>query len=306
MASNGSLSQLLGGRYLADLWQKDSIQAAFQQRVINAINKLGTSLGANAVGDAAPPDPVEGINISTAGEYMQVNLIHTAPKTRAINYFTEIDTDPNFPSPMVNYQGPSRSMTPTSLPSLDANGNTIKYYVRAYAQYPGSKPSKITTFGGANAPASITLGGKTQMTLLAGTGSGTSSSTGQQGGSGFGIQPTAPLAQGTQASIQTSTVQTPQVTPASGIQTVSAIVDFGSDIFNTAAQVTISATWVKANSIIVATAAGGTTDHPDPDEATVSGIVLAVGNIVPGVSFEVSAYSPYGVAGQFNVNCVGL
>lgn len=296
---------LSGGRYLAELWQRDSVQAAFQQKIIKSINQLAQSLGSNAVGEAAPPDPVQGINVKASGEQLQVTLIHNTPKTRAINYFTEIDTDPNFPNALVHNSGPSRSPLPFNLPTYDDQGNKVKYYVRAYAQYPNSKPTARVVFGGHLNPSYITMGGNTKMTLLGSTGSGTSSNTGQQGGSGFGIQPVSPLGLNTSPSVQPQTSQNaPIPAPTAGAQTVSAVIDFGGPSEDSTAQVTVTATWVTASSIIVVSIAGGTTDHPDSDEPAVEGITVAVDNIVAG-SFQVSAYAPYGTFGQYNVFCVG-
>lgn len=184
--SQGAFAQLDGGQFLADLYQKDPIQAAFIQKVINAVNHLGVNLGANPVGDVKPPDPIASVNVKTSGEYMHVSLTHTAPVKKGINYFVEVDTNPNFPQPQVKPLGPSRASLPFVLPSLDDNGNQVNYYVRAFAQYPGSKPSKVTVFGGAGNPTAIKMGGSTKLSLLPSTGSGTSSVTGQQGASGFG------------------------------------------------------------------------------------------------------------------------
>lgn len=210
-----NLSNLNGGRFLADLFQKDSLQAAFMQKVISAINKLGITLGANAVGDVTPPPPISNVNVKTSGEMMHVTLNHAAPVKRGINYFLEVDTNPNFTQPQVRPMGPSRASLPFSLPSKDDNGNLVNYYVRAFAQYPGSKPSKTTVFGGPLNPMPITMGGSTKMTLLPSAGSGTSSPTGQQGASGFGRVLTAPAVSGSvSSSIAPVTQQaTPVVTP---------------------------------------------------------------------------------------------
>ena len=207
-------AQLDGGRFLADLYRKDSVQAAFMDKVINAINKLGNTIGANPVGEVEPPHPINQVNVSTSGEMMQVNLLHTTPVKRGINYFVEVDTNPNFNQPMVKPMGPSRATVPFPLPSKDAKGNMISYYVRAFAQYPGSKPSLPTVFGGKLNPAAVTMGGSTKMTLLPSFGSGTSSPTGQQGVSGFGRVLNSPTSIGpVQNSIGPPTVQAPIVTP---------------------------------------------------------------------------------------------
>lgn len=207
-------SNLDGGRFLADLYAKDSIQATFIQKIINAVNKLGSTLGANPVGNVQPPPPIDNVNVSTSGEMMQVTLNHNRPVSKAISYFLEVDNSPNFPQPQVKALGPSRSPGPFPLPTLDQNGKTLNYYVRAYAQYPGSKPSTVTTFGGSQNPASITMGGTTSMTVLASTGSGTASPTGQQGGSGFGKVITQPAIQGAiQRSVGAGVIQSSIATP---------------------------------------------------------------------------------------------
>lgn len=203
-------ANLDGGRFLASLYNTDSIQAAFLQKIINSINKLGTTLGANPVGKVQPPPPIDNVNISTSGEMMQVALNHNKPVKSGINYFVEVDSNPNFTNPQVKHLGPSRSPGPFTLPTFDSNGKHIPYYVRAYSQYPGSNPSPPTVFGGPLNPAKITMGGSTQMSLLSSTGSGTSSPTGQQGAKGFGTTPVTQAAIGpVQASIGPSTAQAP-------------------------------------------------------------------------------------------------
>lgn len=184
---NGFFGNLSGGRFLANLYAKDSIQAVFFQKIINSINVVAQNAGVGPIADVPPPSPVNQVNVKTSGEYLNVTLNHAASVSRGINYFVEVaQNDPDFKQPIVHSLGPSRSTPPIQLPTFDDNGNTNKYYVRAFSQYPGSKPSKVTTFGGAFQPASITMGGTTKLTLLPSTGSGTSSTTGQQGASGFG------------------------------------------------------------------------------------------------------------------------
>ena len=237
MASNPNLTaaqpnwaNLDGGRYLADLYNKDSVQAAFMQKMINAINTLGSTLGANPVGDVQPPPPIDNVNVSASGELLQLTLNHNKKVNRNINYFAEIGVnDPSFTQPLVLPLGPSRSPAPFSLPTNDSTGNPINYYVRAYAQYFGSKPSKVTTFGGALNPASIQMGGSTKMTVLSSTGSGTASPTGQQGGSGFGKVLVAPKVVGSeQASIGPATSVIPVIAPSNVPVFVGDCVDHGS------------------------------------------------------------------------------
>lgn len=214
--SDGSLATLQGGRYLAELYQKDSVQAAFIQKIINAVNKLGANLGANPVGNVAPPPSIDNVNVQTSGEMMQVTLNHNHPVGKAVNYFVEVDTNSNFTQPYVQHLGASRSSLPFNLPTKDSKGNNHAYYVRAYSQYPGSAPSKHTVFGGPLAPAAVTMGGGTQMDFLPSTGSGTASPTGQQGGQGFGnIQNSFKIGGPVQASVGAASAQANQ--SASGV-----------------------------------------------------------------------------------------
>lgn len=188
MSDNWSV--LDGGRFLADLYARDSIQATFLQRIINAINGLGARLGTNPVGLVQPPPPINAVNVAVSGEMLHVSLSHNTPVNIHCHYFVEVGVnDPNFTQPLVHYLGPSRTGAPISLPANDGSGNQHTYYVRAYAQYLGSKPSTKTVFGGILGPAAVTMTGATNLTLLASTGSGTASPTGQQGGFGFGKFP---------------------------------------------------------------------------------------------------------------------
>lgn len=198
---NNSLANLQGGRYLAKLYNTDSIQATFQQKIINAINKIGTTIGVNPVGNVQPPPPIDNINVTTSGELVHVTLNHNKPINKGINYFLEISNNPNFTAPLVQHLGTSRSPAPFMLPTKTGAGDTQKYYMRAYPQYQGSDPGEPTVFGGKLNPASITLSGSTEMDLLPSTGSGTASPTGQQAGQGFGKQQTSQGSTGRQASI---------------------------------------------------------------------------------------------------------
>lgn len=179
------MSKLDGGRYLSDLYSRDSIQATFLDSIIRAINKLGTATGADPVGDVTPPPPVNAITIKASGELIHATLSHAAVVTRAINYFLEADTSPSFTQPHVMDLGSSRTHV-FHLPTFDDAGGIHNWYFRAYAQYPGSKPSKPTVLGGLGNPTAVKLQGPSKLTLLPSTGSGTASPTGQQGGQGRG------------------------------------------------------------------------------------------------------------------------
>lgn len=186
-ASTETNADLDGGRYLADLYRKDSIQANFMQKIITAINKVGRAAGVSPVGEVPAPSPINAINIKAAGELVHITLSHNVPVTRPINYFVEADTSPSFTHSHVMDLKSSRSHFVT-LPSLNDSGQQQPWYFRAYAQYPGSKPSTPTVAGGINEPQAVTLLGATRLTPLTSTGSGTASPNGQQSGWGMGKQ----------------------------------------------------------------------------------------------------------------------
>ena len=74
---------------------------------------------------------------------------------------------------------------------------------------------------------------------------------------------------------------------------------------DTSAYATVTGqTWVTINSILLATVTTSP-DHPEPDEATISDVVVSVGNIIPGVGFDVAAYSSVGTEGDYYVDVIG-
>ena len=95
-----------------------------------------------------------------------------------------------------------------------------------------------------------------------------------------------------------------------GINRVQATVDFGSDSgaikrsFDVA--VTVSATWVTAESIIVCSMAGIATATHGVDDALIEGLIPVVDNLNPGIGFTIRVYSPLGSWGQYVVNAIGM
>jgi hypothetical protein len=94
------------------------------------------------------------------------------------------------------------------------------------------------------------------------------------------------------------------------VYAVQATLTFGNadspDGQDTTARTTLTGlTWVKTTTCLVATFTDGSADHPDPDEAIVEGIVLSIGNVQPGIGFDICAYAPRGTWGTYNVNVVG-
>lgn len=93
-----------------------------------------------------------------------------------------------------------------------------------------------------------------------------------------------------------------------GGNAVQATVDFGTvtgsvDKEETTATATVPAAWVTALSVLVCTVTEGP-DH-SADEVAAEGIEATAGNIVPGVSFDVTVWAPNGTQGRHVVNVRG-
>jgi hypothetical protein len=199
----GKSAILEGGQELSIVQQKDFDNGNLLDRIITAVNNLASHLGATAVGKFTPPPPVDSIqvqgvqNVSTntitcSNELLHWVITHNQPVSKNIRYFTEVDTSPNFTQPHVVDHGTSRTGFLT-LPTYLNDGVTKQtYYMRSYAQYPGSDPVKPTVFGGLAGATQIQMSGTTGTTLLSSTGSGTASSTGTQGGRGLGVDVVRP------------------------------------------------------------------------------------------------------------------
>lgn len=192
MAKNKSL--LSGGQYLAKIQSIDPILGTLLKNIIKGVNTVSTnaSVGAQGEVDAAPPlnavnikGTLSGDTLTAPGEMLHLTLTHNAPVNKGIHYFTEVDTDPNFPQPHVFHMGASRTLT-TMLPANGDDTNPVTYYVRSYHSQPGSQPQKPQVFGGQNGAIKVRMTGSTNMSLLPSTGSGTAAANGTQGGSGFG------------------------------------------------------------------------------------------------------------------------
>jgi hypothetical protein len=174
-------------RFLADLRTRDALHAAFLDRLITGINNVAAGAGVAVTGDLTPPPPINAITVKANGEMVHATLSHGAEVSRSIHYFLEADNSPSFPQPHVMELKSSRGHV-FHLPALNDSGVQQPWYLRAYAQNPGSRPSPPTVLGGLANPTPLMLKGSTKLTLLPSTGSGTASSTGQQGGAGLGKQ----------------------------------------------------------------------------------------------------------------------
>lgn len=191
-------ANLDGGRFLANEFAENSVRAAFFQKIIASVNKVAQAAGVGASGNKQAPPPIDNINVNSSGEMMHVTLSQNGKVDKNAHYFLEISNNPNFSQPLVKHFGPSRAPEPFTLPTMNGAGVKQTYYLRAYNQYPGSDPSTITTLGGPLNPQGVTLSGTTKMDLLPSTGSGTSSTTGQQPGQGFGKSSTQQVVTGPQ------------------------------------------------------------------------------------------------------------
>ncbi|MFZ0821267.1 MAG: hypothetical protein WAM91_14460 [Candidatus Acidiferrales bacterium] len=146
-------------------------------RIVTAVNNLGRGTGVDPAGTTAPPAPVAALSVAAAGGIFDVAITDNSPLVRGISYFVESDSTPAFTQPHVYSLGPSRN-------ARFSLGNLTLYW-RAYSQYLGSAPSAPIAFG--NPPQSVAGGGATPgPAQQPSAGSGTASSNGQQGGSGFG------------------------------------------------------------------------------------------------------------------------
>lgn len=197
----GLNGQLEGGRELPYLDMKDSYLGSFLRRTIDAVNQLAQNAGVAAVGKTTPPPKIDSIQvqgtqvksiITCPSEILHHTLTHNQSVNKGIHYFSEVDTDPNFPQPHVIHHGASRSSFLT-LPTYSSIENAtatppIKatYYLRSYAQNLGSDACAPTVLGNIGGTIGIQMTGTSVTSLLPSTGSGTAASTGQQGAKGLG------------------------------------------------------------------------------------------------------------------------
>ncbi len=137
------------------------------------------------------PPPVNSINVTAANGWFTVTLTDSGQVSSTIHYFIEYSTTPGFEQPIVIDHGASRTLV------LYLGNQTL--YWRAYSQYltPFSVPGATITFG--TPPTGVPGGGATVPPAVASTGSGTGSTTGQQGGGGFGKLPIRPAGTGVRA-----------------------------------------------------------------------------------------------------------
>lgn len=170
--------------------QKDPIWnrlATMFENIQDSINQTANATGADSTGHTDPPDPPQAVNVSGGSDHIHVTIADNSNRSRALHYFVEWSAnDPNFLAPNVEHLGPSRGRI-LALPANDETMTPINYYVRVYSHTLGGREASAKlTYGGAANPTPVVLTGTSSLALLPSTGSGTSSTTGQQGGEGFG------------------------------------------------------------------------------------------------------------------------
>ena len=140
--------------------------------VSTGINNLAANLGADPNGADVTPSAVAQVEAQHLGNgLVDVAITDNSSLSRAISYFADIDTSPNFTTnPRTYTNGPSRNIS-----ALLPNGT---YFVQVYSQYPnGGPPSKPVRF-----PTRIVVTGSATQPLLSSKGSGT----GRPGAAGQG------------------------------------------------------------------------------------------------------------------------
>jgi hypothetical protein len=177
--------QLSGGRVLTKLVQENPELGSLLQRIITGVNTLADNTASSAVGRLSPPPPINALNVKVSGEYAHVTIDHSGDIQQGVRYFVEAANNVNFIGAHPIHFGTSRTRDPIHLAPKDDAGAEQKWFLRGYAQYPGSDPSTPVPYGGTS-PTPITTTGATQMTWNPSTGSGTSSNSGQQVGWGYG------------------------------------------------------------------------------------------------------------------------
>jgi len=173
--------------FLTELAIENPRMALMMSKVRDAINQTANATGVDSTAFQSPPHAPQSIQVKASNGLVHVTLTDSSQRSRALNYFVEHDTDPAFSNPHVLHLGASRGGFLT-LPAFNDSNVAQNWHFRAYSMLPGStKPSAPVYFGGAANPTPVSVGGTTQLTPLNSTGSGTASTTGQQGLSGFGI-----------------------------------------------------------------------------------------------------------------------
>jgi len=183
MPKNTQAGQLDAGQFLSEIRAKDPHLAITLQQIIDGVNRLATNTATSPIGDVSPPKSPDSVTVKVSGEMAHISISHSGELQRGVRYFSEVSTNQAFGQPIVIDHGSSRTATPITLPTYQDDGTTLNtYYVRSYAQYPGSPPSPPTVCNNNG----FQMQGSTKMTPLPSNGSGTAPNNGQSAGQGLG------------------------------------------------------------------------------------------------------------------------
>lgn len=164
------------GEALDDLINAHDNTSSQLQNDPNGADIVPPQLSSLQVTTASATLPVSGGATVVVGGGAHLSIVDNSKIGRAVHYFVEYDTDPNFTNPWVEHFGPARNRM-ISLP----NGT---YFFKAYSQYPaGGPPQPASKHVYASGP--IVISGSPFPALLPSQASGTGMP-GTGGGHGAG------------------------------------------------------------------------------------------------------------------------
>ena len=177
LPGNEILSQIENAGNFDEL--KTKLGVYFRRYINPSIETTAANAAVSPVSNIPAPAPPQSVNVTTAGEMIQVQVNHTAPIQKGVHYIYHLATNPQFTNAQIEAKPATRAPFHLTAPTKSSDGSvTHSYYVAVQVQYPGSPPSAPTYYGGA-APKSFSLSGTTQMDIQPGTGSGTAENGGQ-------------------------------------------------------------------------------------------------------------------------------
>lgn len=148
-------------RTLNDIRSKDAKLAEGFDDLIRAHGTIAEQLSSDPNGSDVVPSKIGQLLIQSSGPLIDVSIVHNGPLSRAIHYYLEYDTDPNFSNPRVRDMGQSRNAE-LFLP------NGI-YFFQVRPQYPaGGPPADPVRF-----PGRVVVTGSQDLKLFPSQGAGT-------------------------------------------------------------------------------------------------------------------------------------
>src|SRR5271165_4206502 len=163
--------------HLGYLKEKDVYLGETLQQMLTAINQLASTVGAHPTGALAPPNAPASLTVAASNGWFDIAINDPNP-ARAINYFVDYSTTPDFGMARTLFLGPTRN-------AYIQLGNQTLYW-RCHSQFIGSNPSDYTYFG--NPPTPVVGGGSSGPTPMPTQGSGS--------GPSAGANPTPPVGVG--------------------------------------------------------------------------------------------------------------